>query len=89
MSQLLSTKNTASLPAAGVQCVQFLKFKLEYLTSNNIRPFHITENQYPAVCKTAAVMPTRSLFEIPISIYCGVPGPPCLSKMKSCHSILC
>ncbi len=22
-------------------------------------------------------------------IYCGVPGPPCLSKMKSCHSILC
>ncbi len=22
-------------------------------------------------------------------LYCGVPGPPCLSKMKSCHSILC
>ncbi len=24
-----------------------------------------------------------------ILVYCGVPGPPCLSKMKSCHSILC
>ncbi len=24
-----------------------------------------------------------------VLIYCGVPGPPCLSKMKLCHSILC
>ncbi len=67
MSQPLSTKNTASLPAASVLCVQFLKFKLEYLLW--MRPFHTAENQYPipAVCKTATVMPNRPLSRIPIS----------------------
>ncbi len=39
--------------------------KLEYLLW--IRPFHTAENQYPAVCKTATVMPDRSLFGIAIS----------------------
>ena len=60
-------KNTASLPAAGVLGVQFLKFILEYLLW--IRPFHTAENHYPAVCKTvtSTVRPNRSLFGIPIS----------------------
>ena len=65
MSQLLSTKTTALLPAAGVLCGQFLKFQFEYLVW--IRPFHTAENQYPTVCKTATVMPNRSPFGIPIS----------------------
>ena len=28
--------------------------------------FHTAENQYPAVCKTATVMPNRSLSGIPL-----------------------
>ncbi len=63
MVQLLSTKNTASWPAAGVLHKQFSKCKLEYLCW--LRPFHTAKNCCPTTCIRATVTPNRSLFGKP------------------------
>ncbi len=58
LSQLLSTKNTAFLPAAVITGKEFLSFDLEYLLW--LRPLHTAEKHHPTMFHTATVRPTRS-----------------------------
>ncbi len=57
LSQLLSTKNTAFLPAAVITGKGFLYFDLEYLLW--LRPLHTAEKHRPTMFHTATVKPRR------------------------------
>ncbi len=63
MAQLLSTKNTASWPAAGVLHKQFSKFNLESILW--LRLFHTAKKCCTATCIRATATPNRSLFGKP------------------------
>ncbi len=69
LSQLLSTINTAFLPAAVTTGKEFLKFDLKSLLW--LRPVHTAEKHRPTMFHTATVIPERSgpiiLYNTPLS----------------------